>query len=208
MATRVDAFWGFDSFIGMPNETFTATAREAKVDKSFPAGMFDLSASLDKGMTPVQMVNAFVNDSRVTLLQGWFDKVLTRGLASQYGMKPAFYVDIDCDIYSSSITALRWLLQNDLILPGTYVGYDDWGYGATTDVARREFREPVSGDKTKLSGEPRAHAEVTREFGLTWRVVLNFKAKYVVFQLLTRKPAERGWRGPVASGRFGWLGRK
>ena len=91
-------------------------------------------------------------------------------------MRPALYVDIDCDVYSSSITALRWLLKSNIIVPGTVVGYDDWKYGG-------------SGSDSQLMGEPRAHAEVTKEFGLEWRSV-NVGKSQAAFQLLSRKDTQ------------------
>ena len=175
---RVKAFWGFDSFSGMPNEFAAADKRESKLAEAFPKGMFDVGELLSKDtkLTPVQAVSAFVNDTRSTLIPGFYDATLTANLAGTRGMRPALYVDIDCDVYSSSITALRWLLKSNIIVPGTVVGYDDWKYGG-------------SGSDSQLMGEPRAHAEVTKEFGLEWRSI-NVGKSQAAFQLLSRKDTQ------------------
>ena len=67
-------------------------------------------------------------------------------------MRPALYVEIDCDLYSSTSLALEWLLANRLIVPGTLLGYDDL----------------VSGGR---GGEARAHREMVARHGLRLRSV-------------------------------------
>ena len=62
-------------------------------------------------------------------------------------MKPALYVDIDADLYSSSLQALEWLFRMGLIVPGTVIGYDDWTFGGP-------------------QGEQRAHREVMKRHGV------------------------------------------
>lgn len=58
-----------------------------------------------------------------------FDKTLTPSLVAERDMAPALYVDIDCDLYSSSVTVLEWLFENKLIVPGTIIWYDDIAAG-------------------------------------------------------------------------------
>lgn len=178
---RVRAFWGFDSFSGMPDETLMADKKESKLAAAFPKGMFDVKTLLpkDANQTPAEAVASFVHDSRLTLLEGFYDVVLTNKLAKTHGMRPALYVDIDCDLYSSTITALRWMLKSNLIVPGTFVGYDDWKYGR--DRSTKPGRTTES-----LMGEPRAHAEVTREFGLEWKSI-HVGSSQMAFQLVSRR---------------------
>lgn len=68
---RVHAFWGFDSFSGMPDELLAADRRESKLAEAFPKGMFDVGAVVSAGTTPAQAVRAFVNDTRTTLISGF-----------------------------------------------------------------------------------------------------------------------------------------
>ena len=59
--------------------------------------------------------------------------------------RPALYVDIDVDLYSSTYQALEWLAQFGLLVPGTIIGYDDW----------------VTGGE---NGEQRAHKDILEKF--------------------------------------------
>ena len=44
-------------------------------------------------------------------------------------MRPALYVDIDVDLYTSTYSCLDWLLGERLMPAGATVYYDDWGAG-------------------------------------------------------------------------------
>ena len=35
------------------------------------------------------------------------------------------YVDVDCDLHTSSVDALAWLFESGLVAVGTLFGYDD-----------------------------------------------------------------------------------
>ena len=58
----------------------------------------------------------------IKLVPGRYDESLKPGLATTLGMRPAAYVDIDCDLYVSTISALDWLYASRLIVPGTLIG--------------------------------------------------------------------------------------
>ena len=64
-------------------------------------------------------------------------------------MKPAAYVDIDVDLYKSTVLALDFLFRNKLIQVGTLIGYHDWG-------GLEEF----------TGGESLAHKELTEKYGV------------------------------------------
>ena len=72
-------------------------------------------------------------------------------------LRPALYVDIDCDFYGATLTALRFLFRHGLIVPGTLLGYDDWWTTAcavhrgAVDV-RRQPRQPTRARLTPLYG--------------------------------------------------------
>eukprot|EP00966_Prymnesium_polylepis_P003602 82265-Prymnesium_polylepis.1 len=73
-------------------------------------------------------------------------------------MRPALYVDVDADLYISTIQCLEWLFCSGLMRAGsrngTVVRYDDWG-GPT--------------GAHELVGERRAHLEVTNRHSVHWR---------------------------------------
>ena len=41
--------------------------------------------------------------------------------------KPAFWVDLDVDLYISTVQVLDFMFKNHLIVPTTLVSFDDWG---------------------------------------------------------------------------------
>ena len=82
-------------------------------------------------------------------MSGFYNESLTRTLAVERQMRPALFVEVDCDLYISTSAALEWMFANKLIVAGTILVYNDWQAG---------------GDK---SGEARAHAEVCNKYNVT-----------------------------------------
>ena len=81
-------------------------------------------------------------------------------------MRPAAYVDIDCDLFGSSMAALSWLVQSGLIVPGTLIGYDDWW--TVPCVGQHSDPEGLArGRLPSAEGEWRAHVEMARRFGVS-----------------------------------------
>merc|ERR1711920_179701 len=88
------AWWGYDSFKGLPEEK---------------DGM-EKVASWKQG--------EYAHDPRkhytkryghaIEFVAGFYGDSLTRTLAVDRGMRPAMYIDIDCDLYSSTAEALAW----------------------------------------------------------------------------------------------------
>ena len=103
---KPNTLWGFDSFKGLP-ETKEKNIRTWRVN-AFKA---DPRNELKKDYKNFQFVS------------GYFNVSLTDEIASQ--MRPANYIDIDVDLFESSITALGFMFRNKLAVPGTYIGYDD-----------------------------------------------------------------------------------
>jgi hypothetical protein len=102
----------------------------------------------------------------IHLVAGLYNRTLTPALVKQYAMRPAAYVDIDCDLFGSSMAALTWLLKSRLIVPGTLIAYDDWW----TVPCVRQHSDPTGLSRGRLpsaDGEWRAHMEMARRFGVT-----------------------------------------
>lgn len=107
---------GFDTFTGLPEHW-----REG-----FPAGAFDVSSE-----------NLFFEKNCV-LHKGLFDNTLPVFLKQVEG--PAKLVHVDCDLYSSSISALRTLASR--IQPGTVIVFDEYfNYPGWQDHEHKAFRE-------------------------------------------------------------------
>ena len=109
-------FIGFDSFEGLPEDMDTG-------QKLVPATAFDR-----EGILPEV-------ESNVKLVKGWFDESIPTwlqeldGEESKVGKKKISYLNLDADIYSSTITVLN--LINDIIVPGTMIRFDElscWRY--------------------------------------------------------------------------------
>ena len=158
--TNTSRFFGFDSWEGLPPHQET---------KLWRGGAFNIGG--DRGRSIVLKKLNQLNPGVVDLINGFYDKSLTNTLAAEHGMRPARYIDIDCDLYSSTATALDWLFEHKLAVPGTLVGYDDWWA-----LPCRSGADPVAtksgaiSDPTK-SGEGKAHFEITSKYGVRWQCV-------------------------------------
>jgi hypothetical protein len=102
---------GFDSFEGLPED-----------GGPWRQGDFDTH-----GQMPV------INDPRVKFFKGWFDQVLPT-----YSVCPheVLVVNLDVDLYSSTIYVLRWLRPH--LKPGALLYFDDM---SVVDHALRAFDE-------------------------------------------------------------------
>ena len=92
--------YGFDSFEGFPSDG----RPDWEVDFSVPE-------------LPEVPENC-------TLVKGWFDESLPAFLEEHKGIK-ADFVNIDCDIYSSTKIVFDNLLEHDVIHPGTIIYFDE-----------------------------------------------------------------------------------
>merc|ERR1719271_2075309 len=72
---------------------------------------------------------------------------------------PAFLIDMDADLYISSIQALDYIFREQLARPGTLIGYDDWWESpcASNDVDVWKY------------GEAKAHKEIAIKYNVTFR---------------------------------------
>ena len=87
----------------------------------------------------------YIGDPRVRFVKGFYNDSLTAQLARR--VRPALFVDIDCDLYVSATQALTWLLDHGVVTRGTLIRYDDLGAGGR-------------------GGEERAHKEAVARYGL------------------------------------------
>ena len=166
---NVRKHWGFDSFEGLPFENVTTetTKYQAMQKRHWKQGTYNAADILGEHSLPAlqQSLITYINSSvPVEMVAGYYDRSLTAELATTRGMRPALYVDIDCDLYSSTVTVLTWLFENRLIRKGTILGYDDiragGGYGA---------------------GEGLAHLQTMEKYGVQVREI----APYCCFEVLS-----------------------
>jgi hypothetical protein len=154
---QVNTFYGFDVFTGMPKETAEPIFQDSWNPDIFPDEFnvlkyMNLQTPEDCADHIEQEVqNIFIgkdNKSKVSVVAGLVEDTLP----NQKDLKAAFYVDFDLDIYSPTKYTFDYLMQNKLIVPGTLIGYDDWG----GTPGFEEFKD----------GESRAHKEIVDK----WRI--------------------------------------
>jgi hypothetical protein len=117
---------GFDSFLGLPEE-------------------FDAVGGYPKGRFSTEGVAPEIGDPRVTFHQGWFEETLPSFELPEH---EALVINMDADLYSSTIFVLRHL--RDAFKPGVILYFDD--------LSRPDH-------------EAKAFDEFMRETGLRFRAV-------------------------------------
>lgn len=139
-------FYGFDAFKGLPEE---------KLDSHSPwkTGDFDLGGHINP---------ALLNKDGIELVVGWFNETLNDETAKKFGDKKAGLVHIDCDIYTSTLEVLEFLVKHKLLVDGTLVVYDDWG--AWKQALLTE-------DRAYDLAEGRAHKEICEKYNLNFEFV-------------------------------------
>ncbi len=160
-------FIGFDSFEGLPAEH-----RASEAGRWAPGAMAVGEEAVRRNLAELG-----VDLSRVTLVPGFYDRVLDEGLRARLGLERAAAVYLDCDLHGSTLTALRWVTP--LLRTGTLLAVDDWfTFGTRPGAGARGAVMEWLGDGHGLTLIP------FRSAGL------NFEAFFV---------QERGDAGPMTS---------
>ena len=172
------SIWGFDSFEGMPSEDARFKTKLRQRDKGWLEG--GLNTAEQMGIpdweTLCRTIIRNIGHSpaeRVHMLRGFYNESLVGGrrVANRWGMRRALLVDLDCDLYTSSVQALRFVLDTGVLAPGGYVYLDDvmpWVW--------RDARTPPLEQKL-------AFQELTTEYELQWEELpLNATRRESVFQ--------------------------
>ena len=159
--------WGFDSFEGLPNESrrsnrtaaYGARMAASNYAGSWRVGAWNAADQLGEhtlvGLTA--RLEAFIAPpTAIGWVAGYYSQTLTNALADRRGMRPALFVDIDVDLYSSTRTALEWLFASRLIVRGTIIAYDDIAAGGGY-----------------ADGEGLAHQEAVLKYNVTAREIHN-----------------------------------
>lgn len=154
--------FGYDSFEGLPRSA-------AQEDGGFwKGGQFKSALWLARDY----LASRGVPTDRVTLVKGWFSDTLSETLKHSSAMKRAGVVMVDCDLYSSTLEALRFL--RPMFDRPVILFFDDWNAGHLAD---------------KGMGERKAFEEFLAEssgFDVTDLPELNYKSKEDVRVVLLR----------------------
>ena len=160
------SFYGFDPFTGMPLETAEPLFQDCWDPRILPDA-FNAVKTLNKQNTTEVIAditdrvkttfNRYQKNTQIEIFEGFCQDTLVR---NKHRLKPAAYVDFDMDIYTPTKFALKFLLENKLIIRGTLIGYDDWG--GTPDYETFKY------------GESRAHNEICNEMGVKMTKISEF----------------------------------
>lgn len=158
--------WGFDSFQGLPQELNEPVYQDGWNKEGFDARKhFKVNSTEECIKRTAEHIVSFNHfPTNINLIPGFYEEVLTDDLVREAKMQPALYVDIDCDLYSSTKTVLNWMLRNKLLVKGSVIGFDDWGGTRNFDLC--------------LDGESRAFREIVQEFDLDVELLFNDNGLY------------------------------
>ena len=172
--------YGFDSFQGLPESDLSRHSPHLvpSVANSWKKGGINtadqLSSILGTKAYDLPTVIDYVTESigypreRTHLIPGFFNeslgsltvgtqrsaKPLKYAASNGRRLRPAMLVDIDCDIYDATVEALSWMIEQSLLVVGSVVYFDDWLHEG--------------------EGERKAHVELTKKYGIEWKVLFNY----------------------------------
>ena len=116
--------FAYDSFEGLP--------KEDGVFEKFKEGNY-------KSENSPEDIRVLVNYDNLSVYKTWFSD-LKKSMVNKSG-KPAILIHIDCDLYTSTVDALTFMINNNLVSTNTLIAYDEFRVG-------------------KYKGEHTAHEEV------------------------------------------------
>ena len=107
-------FFAFDSFEGLPG-VVDADGSGFFREGQFSASVGAFNSNLDAAGFPRE---------RSVVVNGWYDKTLTRAVCDEHHLTKAAIVHIDCDLYESTRLVLEFITP--LLVDGTILIFDDW----------------------------------------------------------------------------------
>lgn len=157
---------GYDSFKGLPSEDPNASCPSYW----YPGAFNLLDENINNNKLNVKAVDEEdamrlllarfseyqKHNIDVQLIHGFYETSLKPELIQLYDLKPAMFINIDCDMYISAIQALEFLVYNDLIADKCVIRYDDWS---------------IRGIPEGSGGESKAHAEIVEKYNLNFELV-------------------------------------
>ncbi len=146
-------FYGFDAWKGLPKE---------KNDLNNPNYWFEGEYNIQ---LKSHLVEKFKNKNNVNFVNGWFSETLNHDLYNKIKNKFIGIVHIDCDLYTSTIEVLEFILSNKLLKKGSIIIYDDWG----------AYHDKLGEGHDFECGEGKAHLEMMTKYDIK----LNYITKYI-----------------------------
>ncbi len=137
---------GFDTFAGLP-ELSAEDVSSLELMPSFHTGNFR-SMPMEAVRQSIVANTSGLNEEDITLVKGNFSETLPGfdvGSLQKWG--PCLAVNVDCDLYSSSVDVFRFI--DGIVTTGTWLLLDDyWCYrGSPNHGQRRAFEEWMRSSK-------------------------------------------------------------
>jgi len=107
-------FFAFDSFEGLPHVASMGDGVNLYARGEFAASRAVFEKTL--GRLPERFP--------IEIVQGWFDQTLTAATLERLQLRRAAFVNIDCDLYESTVPVLEFVTP--LLQTGTIMYFDDW----------------------------------------------------------------------------------
>jgi len=142
-------FFAFDSFQGLP----PISGVDASGPCEYHPGQY--ACALDQFKSNLRRNG--VDLSRVTTIEGWYDKVLNDATKRTLPIRTAAIIWIDCDLYESTVPVLNFI--TNYVQSGTIMCFDDY-YCFRGDPNRGEMRA----FREWLAANPRITALEYRKF--------------------------------------------
>lgn len=154
----------FDSFEGVPLDSREPLWHpewhpETGHYNAYSAKTWMQTSSVEEAVIKVKQFISSNIDEEFLLIPGYYENSLQSSLLKKFKLNPATYIDVDCDIYGSTIECLSFMINNNLIRKGTVIGFDDWK--CTPDW------------ENFSSGESRAWKELSMYYNIDWKFLYD-----------------------------------
>lgn len=120
-------FIAFDSFQGLPQAASMGDGMTPYAAGEFAASRGEFERQLGR----------LRERATVEIVAGWFNETLTAETAARLRLQRAAFVNIDCDLYESTLPVLEFVTP--LLQTGTIVYFDDW-FSCRGSLAHGEAR--------------------------------------------------------------------
>lgn len=153
-------FVGFDSLQGLPKENL-----DNNNNIYWTEGSYSIANVLNKDNISIEEYKEYLfstkkipieYENKVVIIKGFYEDSLNENILNN--LKPALFIDIDCDIYTSTIQVLEFIFKNKLYVNGkTIIRYDDWSNN------NMEYQ----------TGQSKAHLEMTKKYNINCKLLLK-----------------------------------
>jgi hypothetical protein len=156
---------GFDSFEGLPDEIM-----DINNNPFWVKGRYSINNYLKKDLDIYDYKNFLHESNRLPIryfdkfevIKGFYSDTLNKETINNHKLRPALFINIDCDLYTSTIEVLDFIFRNKLFVPNkTIIRYDDW----------------ANNNMEYLTGQSKAHSEMTKKYGVETELLLKHSHK-------------------------------